>query len=192
MDRNHTGQRYPMLGFTILEVVVALAVSGVVLLGARLMFDTLASAARDTIQAGHDADQSANGERLLRSLAGRLEIGTGHSTHFGGDERSVHFTTWCDTPSGWLEHCNLVLSVEPVDSKPALVAHLTAVEAHGDLGSHTIVLATGFRSGALRYLNDPRTGGHWFIRWGEAVSAPLALGVILDGDTSIVRIGERE
>jgi prepilin-type N-terminal cleavage/methylation domain-containing protein len=178
--------------FTLLEIVVALALSGVVLLGGRLLFESLSAAAGDTIQAARQADQLANGDRLLRSLVGRLEVGTDHARHFGGDERSVHFTTWCDTPAGWLERCDAVIAIESYDASPALVVHLTPGEPHGELGPRTIVVATGFRNGALRYLNDPRAGGQWFVRWGEAISGPLALGIVLDGDTSIVRIGERE
>jgi len=172
--------------------VVALAVSGVVLVGGRLMFESMSGAAIHTIRSAQDADRVANADRLLRSLVGRLEVGTDHARHFGGDERSVHFTTWCDTPAGWLERCDAVIGFEPHDGTPALVAHLTPVEPHGDLGPRVFVVATGFRTGTLRYLNDPRAGGRWFVRWGEAISAPLALGIVLDSDTSIVRIGERE
>ena len=85
--------------FTLLEVVVALALSGLLLLGGRLFLESLGRAAASTTLAAYDADRAANADRFLRSLVGRLEVGTDHSHHFGGDERSVHFTSWCDTPA---------------------------------------------------------------------------------------------
>jgi prepilin-type N-terminal cleavage/methylation domain-containing protein len=177
--------------FTLLEIVVALAVSSIILVSARLLFESLSTTALQTIQTARDADRVANGDRLLRTLVGRLEVGSGHDRHFGGDGRSVHFTTWCDTPAGWLERCDAILAFEQPGGSPTLVMHLIPTDPHGDLGPRTIVLASGFRTGALRYLNDPRAGGVWFTQWGDAISAPLALGVVIDADTSIVRIGER-
>ena len=40
-------------------------------------------------------------------------------------------------------------------------------------------------------LNNPLGGGQWFRVWGYGTTAPLAVGVITDADTLIVRIGER-
>ena len=54
-----------------------------------------------------------------------------------------------------------------------------------------IVLRRGFSVGTLRYLNTPAGGGQWFRVWGHGITAPLAVGVITDDDTMIVRIGER-
>ena len=178
--------------FTLLEVVVALAVTGLILLGGRLLLEGVGRIALSTTRAAEASDRALNGDEVLRSLAGRLEIGTGGTHKFGGNERSVHFTTWCNTPQGWLERCDATIAVEEQDNTPALVAHLTPLGVNADIGIRHIVLARGFHQGGLRYLNDPRAGGRWFVQWGEAVTAPLALGVILDSDTSIVRIGGRE
>ena len=76
-----------------------------------------------------------------------------------------------------------------------LVAHLPEGQSR--------VLARGFRQGELRYLNSAASGGQWFRQWGRGITAPLAIGVILERDaagaitgdrsvdTLIVRIGER-
>lgn len=192
LARSPAGRPRHQHGFTLLEVIVALTVTSVILLGGRLLLERVSGLAIATSESAEAIDGAMNGDALLRSLAGRLEIGTGSSHHFGGDERSVHFTTWCDTPMGWLERCDAVLAFEMDGRAPALVAHLTPLGVNADIGPRRLVLARGFRRGALRYLNDPAAGGRWFIRWGEAVTAPLAIGVILDGDTSIVRIGGRE
>jgi hypothetical protein len=125
-----------------------------------------------------------NGERLLRSLVGRLEVGTDQSHEFAGDEHRVQFTTWCDMPAGWQERCDAVIGIEPdTGTGLQLVAHLSTGEV--------IALHRGFTTGTLRYLNDPVGRGVWFRIWGHGITAPLAIGVVTDGDTAIVRIGER-
>jgi prepilin-type N-terminal cleavage/methylation domain-containing protein len=177
-------RRRPSGGFTLIELVVAITLSGVVLLGARALWESLAiSVDRLRTQATADA-RDANGERLLRSLVGRLEIGTDQSHEFAGDEQHVRFTTWCDMPAGWQERCDAAIGIEPDSAAELrLVARLSTGEV--------ITLQRGFSAGVLRYLNDPAGGGVWFRIWGHGITAPLAIGVITDGDTTIVRIGER-
>lgn len=171
-------------GFTLIEVIVAVTLSAIVLLGARALWESLAGSV-DRLRTRATADaRVVNGERLLRSLVGRLEVGTDLSHEFAGDEREAHFTTWCDMPAGWQERCDAVIGIE-ADSGAGLrlVARLSTGER--------ITLQRGFATGALRYLNDPIGGGVWFRIWGHGITAPLAIGVITDGDTAIVRIGER-
>jgi prepilin-type N-terminal cleavage/methylation domain-containing protein len=171
-------------GFTLVELMVALTVSGIVLLGARALWESLAlSVDRMRNQVSSDT-REANGERLLRSLVGRIELGTGQASEFAGDGRQVTFTTWCDVPAGWQEQCAARIMIER-DSGPTLqlVARLSTGEV--------IALQRGFRTGLLRYLNDPTDGGAWSPIWSHGIAAPLAIGVITDGDTAIVRIGER-
>ena len=170
-------------GFTLIELMVAITLSGIVLLGARALWESLAGSV-DRLQTQATADaRDMNGERLLRSLVGRLEIATDRSGEFAGDERQVSFTTWCDVPGGWQERCDAKLTIETDVVGEELVARLST----GDV----ITLERGFSTGKLRYLNDPIGGGVWFRIWGHGITAPLAIGVITDGDTTIVRIGER-
>lgn len=171
-------------GLTLIELIVAITISGIVLLGARALWETLAASVDRLHTQATLAERQANGERLLRSLVGRLEVGTDRSTEFAGDERHVTFTTWCDMPAGWQERCTADLAIEPDSANTvALVARLSTGEV--------VVLERGFATGALRYLNDPIGGGVWFRIWGHGITAPLAIGVITDTDTAIVRIGER-
>jgi hypothetical protein len=43
----------------------------------------------------------------------------------------------------------------------------------------------------LLYLADASAGGFWLARWGAAVAAPVAVAVLTDSDTLLLRIGER-
>jgi prepilin-type N-terminal cleavage/methylation domain-containing protein len=170
-------------GFTLLELVVALFVSGIVLLGARLMMESLANSEGRVRDAARAADRVANGDRLLHTLFARLEVGTDQAHEFGGDDRHARFTTWCEVSAGWLERCEADVAIDTAAGAPALVARLSTGER--------VVLRQGFHAGALRYLNTPAGGGQWFRVWGHGITAPLAVGVITDADTLIVRIGER-
>lgn len=170
-------------GFTLVEVMVALVISAIVVLGARMLLEQLGDSALRTVAAAGRADRTANGERLLRDLAGRLEIGTEKSVQFSGEPRTARFGSWCDVPSGWQERCPVELSVVDRGAQSLLVANL----ASGD----SVTLLVRDHPIELRYLDDPRAGGRWFTSWGAGITAPLAFAVISAGDTTIVRIGER-
>jgi prepilin-type N-terminal cleavage/methylation domain-containing protein len=170
-------------GFTLLEVVVALAVGGVLLLGARRMLETVGDGAQGITEAAKAADREANGERLLRALLGRLEVGTDSTRTFSGEEQAARFTSWCDVPAGWQERCIVTLVVGAGPGGATLTASLSTGEV--------VVVRGGFHTGTLCYLSDAGAGGTWFRRWGTGITAPIAIGVVLDGDTLIVPIGER-
>jgi len=164
-------------------VVVALTVGGLLLLGARRLLEELGDDAHRISLAAAAIDGDANAERALRSLVGAIEVTPDSTRTFAGDERAAHFTTWCDVPAGWQERCAVTLAIVAASDAPTLTATLSTGE--------TLVLRHGFRAGALRYLNDASEGGTWFRTWGTSITAPLALGIVLDRDTLLVRIGPR-
>lgn len=188
------------LGFTLVEIMVAIAIGGLVLMGARSLLEALADEEGHVAREAAIHDAHANGERLLRDLVGRMEVGTKEGGSFEGDPGEASFTSWCDVPAGWQERCRVTIAIEggagsagSDGTGPALVARLS--------GGRRVVLRTGFRAGELRYLNSAASGGQWFRQWGEGITAPLAIGVLLQRkssaiegfvvDTLIVRIGER-
>jgi prepilin-type N-terminal cleavage/methylation domain-containing protein len=184
-------------GFTLVEVMVALALSGLVLLGARRLLEELADSAGRLTTSAAALDREANAERLLRTLVANMEVGSEQAGPFSGAERETRFTTWCDVPAGWRERCEVRLAV--TDATAGRRAALTATLPSGEV----VTLADGFHAGSFRYLNDLRGdgGGEWFISWGAGITAPLALGILLERragphgvarvDTLILRIGER-
>jgi hypothetical protein len=164
-------------------VTVAIAVSAVVLLIARVLLAQLGDDSGRITAFVRETDRTANADRLLRSVVANLELGTDSMRHFSGQEHQARFTSWCPVPDGWTERCTVSLAIDTVNGERALIA-TTSVQPR-------IVLRRGFHEGALRYLNDANAGGSWFKVWGSGVTAPLAIGVILDADTLILRIGER-
>ena len=170
-------------GFTLIEVVVALVVSAIVMLGARAMLGEVGDDAhRISVEAAR-LDSEANGERTLRALVRQLDLGSDEASQFAGDPRRVSFESWCDVPSGWRERCAVTLTLEPSAEKSSLVVRTSK--------SSALMVRDRIRTGEFRYLTTVTGGGEWIRVWGAGITAPLAIGIILDGDTLIVPIGER-
>jgi len=174
-------------GFTLIELIVALALGGMILVGAHQVLGSLEDETHALAIRSARAETNANGLRLLRALAGQVEVGTPQAVAFAGTPIEARFTSWCEVPAGWLERCTVVLAVDTVRGVSTLTAHVDNAPPIG--------LVPNVPAGALRYLNSAANGGQWFRVWSTGVSAPIALGVIRnhDGhaDTLIVRIGER-
>jgi prepilin-type N-terminal cleavage/methylation domain-containing protein len=173
----------PRGGFTLIEVVVALTLSAMLMLGARALFEQLGAHAEALVGAAGDADREANGDALVRALVGAAETSPEPERRFEGTADGARFHTWCESPAGWLERCAATLGFVRADT-----ARVLAVEAGA---TDPVVLRRGFGDGRLIYLRGASDGGSWVRSWSSAVSTPLAVGVVVDGDTAILRIGER-
>jgi prepilin-type N-terminal cleavage/methylation domain-containing protein len=169
-------------GFTLLEVIVALSLSALVLLGARLMLGRMADGADALAISSADTDRVANDAALLRGLMGRVELRPDSSGGVQGDGRGVRVSSWCDVPAGWQERCTAMLGLLTVDHQQRLVLELPGQEFH--------VIRRGIDRGHFIYLASPASGGEWTDRWTSGVAVPLAIGVVLDGDTLFLRVGE--
>lgn len=170
-------------GFTLIEVLVALTLGALVVLGARAMLVQVGDTARQIIEAGRQNDEAANADRLLRALLLNVAQNDGAADRFDGDGSSARFVSWCQTPGGWLERCSVTLRLESPGGSGRLTAQVP--------GRAAVVLRSGFSDGALRYLHSARDGGTWLASWNSALLTPAAVALVLDGDTVILRIGER-
>jgi prepilin-type N-terminal cleavage/methylation domain-containing protein len=170
-------------GFTLVEVMVALLVAAVVLMGARALLRQLADDGGRIARAAAEGDRAAAADALLRAVAGRLDVSPVADRRFTGEPQGAHFHSWCEVPDGWLERCAASVGVIDLAGEAVLALTLSTGE--------TVPLRRGFSSAALLYLSDAGGGGQWVRSWGTAITAPVAIGVVVDGDTSIVRIGER-
>jgi prepilin-type N-terminal cleavage/methylation domain-containing protein len=173
--------------FTLIEVLVALVVGAIVILGAHRVLEVLTDQAHELTRHAAYVDRSANGERMLRDLVGQLEIGSPGTVPFSGAADTVRFSSWCEAPAGWLEQCRVTLSFAATTDGEVLRAQLGS--------GQSLDLISGFSAGAFRYLESAAAGGQWFQRWGTGITAPLGLGVLLARgdavDTMLVRIGPR-
>ena len=62
-------------GFTLIEVLVALLLSGIVAIGVHDIFGTLANGASRVTLSGEAIDAEANADRFLRALVANTEAG---------------------------------------------------------------------------------------------------------------------
>ena len=170
-------------GFTLLEILVALMIGGMVLVGAHRILDALSDSARAAQSRALAMDRRANGEDLLWRLAARLDVATPGAKPFFGTARIAEFSSWCDVPRGWLQLCTVVLAIDTAAAKPALIARFD--------DSTRVILVRGFERAEFRYLESAENGGTWERVWGRGLTAPLAIAVVVDRDTLIVPVGER-
>jgi prepilin-type N-terminal cleavage/methylation domain-containing protein len=168
-------------GFSLIELMVAFAIAGILLLSARAIIEEVADSADRLTSSADEADYYANAERVLRDLAGRIQSATIRSHAVAGDAATVWLATACDMPGGWLEECEVGLGIVTIDDEIAL-----ALTLPGD----TIMIRRGFTTGRLLYLADANAG-KWIAVWNSEITTPLAIGVVVDTDTLILRIGER-
>ena len=167
-------------GVALLEVLIALLIGAVVLLGARALVEGIADNAQHISRHARNSDRTANAIRIARATVGRLRL-VDPDPAFSGDRRTSSFASWCYIPRGWLEPC----------------AARLAVEDSGASERVTLSLSTGERvsvwrgTAELRYLASAEAGGQWYPLWGSALVPPLAIGIVTDRDTILLPIGER-
>jgi hypothetical protein len=163
--------------------MVALAVGGIVLLGARTLLWQVADGAERIAESAYALDREANADWVLRSAVASLDVPGDDGPALRGTQRGARFRTWCTSAEGWLEPCEATLGLVRPAGTNVLVLEMG--------GQPPIPLRSGFRSGRLLYLVRSGEGGVWVQEWSSEASIPLAVGVVLDADTLILRIGER-
>ncbi|HET7188379.1 MAG TPA: prepilin-type N-terminal cleavage/methylation domain-containing protein [Gemmatimonadaceae bacterium] len=177
-------------GFTLLEVMVALVVGAVVILGARALLDGLSLHSERVRSLARSADAEANAEHVLRSVVLRGGLASDSAARFDGTPEQARFASWCDMAGGWQEQCEVKLVSEPHDDGISVVADL------GEAGR--LEVARHLDATTFRYLASASDGGHWVERWERAITPPLAIGLITKAtpearpDTMILRLGERD
>jgi len=169
-------------GFTLVELLVALSIGAVVLVGARTLLEGLGDHAAATVRAARGADARANTERTVRQVVSNVSLAPDLQPTFVGTPSEAGFGSWCPAARGGLESCRVRLFVRSGGAEPVVVLSLST-------GEQLVV-----RHGApalLRYLADAAGGGRWYSQWNDILSPPLAIGVIAGPDTLLLRIGER-
>lgn len=151
-------------GFTLVEVMVALAVGALVALLAHRTLWAAADLGARLAAAREVHDRAMNARRFLALAFGSLDVGTGPSGGFDGDVDGVRFATWLPSVRGAPERC--VVSVRLADS--ALVALA---------GTDTLHLVPGAGAVAFDYLLDFGADATWVQGWSSPASAPLAVRI---------------
>ncbi len=170
-------------GYTLLELVVALVLTGGTLLAASAMLSATARLTEAVQQEVARSDARRGSERLMRRLVGQATWPTEREPAPGGDGASLQLVSWCDTPEGWHRRC--LVRFERSDSGEPTGLQLIVDDRKPQLlfPADTIL--------AFIYLRSAAHGGSWDARWSDPATIPVAIGVVFASDTLVLRTGER-
>lgn len=181
-ERHPTARARPAAGFTLMELVVALAVSGLLLLGLQALVALVGDTSRRAVAEARWADAESNQERTTRELFLQTGPEVSPGSRFAGTPDSVAFTSSCPVAGGWFERCAVMVTIQSEDT-------LTVVRVASSAGSFVLLRAPGlFEFG---YLRDPSGEGLWLRRWAVAIAPPLAVRLLGPDRELIFRVGER-
>jgi prepilin-type N-terminal cleavage/methylation domain-containing protein len=150
------------VGFTLIEVMVAMAIAGVVIVAAHRIFAGVADGARAIAVARESLDRSVNARRWLKATFLSLE------PPFEGHANRASFTSWQVVPGGWFEQAPTQLGEE-------------GSYFVGATGAERLQLADGVSDVAFDYLLEPGADAKWVREWISPVSAPLAVRLRVAG-----------
>lgn len=170
-------------GTTLLELMVALTIAGLALLASRYLIEEIDDSGTTLSHFARNADQAANGDRLLRALVARAEVSPDSLRRFRGDSARASFDSWCERPSGWLERCRVTIAIGAGQDSSTI----TALFGTGEL----LRLRTIGGAAMFRYVSQDSAGRRWLRAWGQSITAPFALTIESDRDTVLLVVGER-
>ena len=178
-----SADRPPRRGFTLIEVSLALAISGLAILGSMLLLDQLDDSNRRIGILASRAASDGNGGRLLERLLLDATAITDSSPALRGDERSVDLSTTCDAPAGWKEPCRISLTIDQRDDSSIVFVALP--------GESPMRLRAFFRAAEFRYRGIAPSDSAWLRRWTSLSLYPAAIAITNDRDTTVLLVGTR-
>lgn len=152
-------------GFTLVEVMVALALAGTVALLAHRLFGVVLEGSRQLGIEARTLDREQNAGRLLSSMLLSIAVGTAGDAQFEGRSDRVRFSAWMETEDGWFERREIAVALAG--------ARLQATISPGE----SVVLGDSVQALALDYLLELGAESRWVAEWISPVTAPLAVRV---------------
>lgn len=169
--------RHNAAGFTLIEVMVALLLGAMVVLGAHAVFAGVTGALAHVDATRAALERRANARTWLREAIANLQVGTDSAGDFRGHPASLTAPTWVRVPTGGFHRERVTLELEGGRFIAAL----------GD--GTTLTLADSIRAVAFDYLLEPGATATWAREWLSPVSAPLAVRIRITYRTSTATVG---
>lgn len=171
-------------GFTLVEVLVAVVLSGLVVLMAHRTWTVARDTTRAITMEQVRLQNRASLRRWLEEIVGSLDAGTPSAAGFRGTPTSLTGTAWITMPEGWREQVHVNLRTD--------LASLTCATDHGVLRLGQVAWWR------LEYLLGTGPESRWYPEWESQVTLPNAVRIHLgpeDGaqavDTVLVVLGRR-
>lgn len=168
---------------TLIEVMVALALSGLVLLGGRALLDQIERTTAVLGRTTRASDELSNATRTLYALVRRADVRPDSASRFIGDSLSASFRSLCEEPGGWLEPCAVTVLLDIGKDSSALVGQLSR--------GRVLILARWPGVGSFRFLDVTQSPDRWVSQWGRSIVPPAAMAVVVQGDTLILPVAGR-
>lgn len=168
-------------GFTLIEVMVALALAGLAVLAAHRLFAGVVDGVQRLAEARRTLDREANARALLSHLITGADVDQGHP--FQGQPQQVAFTAWCTDRVG-----------RAVRKRLRVRAEGGALVLYG-LYAEPVHLADSVTAVGFDYLLQLGAGERFVREWYSGASAPAALRLRLTRgattDTLLLLVGSR-
>jgi hypothetical protein len=168
-------------GMTLLEIVAALGIAGMVMLGGILLLDQVTDSGRRIATDGGVQAYQGNSERTLRRLLREAEPSFDSTRRFRGDARNLEYFTQCQTSSGWTESCHVIVGIDSIGDSSAVRVQLDS----GDF--FTLERRAGILG--FRYFDATSRDSSWVSSWTTSATLPSAVGLVLRADTLVLPVG---
>ncbi len=169
-------------GFTLVELMVALAVGGLVVLLAHRLAASVLDGIERVAAAIEAQERRANARRVLTAVVGSVDVQYGRDA-FRGEPDRVAFAAWAEDGRGWTARRSMLLE--------ARGGALVLEREH----QAPLRLWDGVFRLEIDYLLDYGARERWVRRWISESSAPTALRLRVAGpertDTLLLLIGAR-
>lgn len=173
-------------GFTLLEIVIALALTGAVAMTAHRLVDVSLRSTEELHSRQRESGFGANARTWLSQSLLSLEAGEG-AGGFAGYAQRVEYGSWAQTSNGWLAPVRVSLGMRD-----------GSVIAEGVM-KKPLVLRDSVTALEFDYLIEPGMETRWVRQWISPVSAPLAIRMrttierngIVSIDTLLLLVKER-
>ncbi|HEX7980444.1 MAG TPA: hypothetical protein VF461_17710 [Gemmatimonadaceae bacterium] len=168
---------------TVIELMVGLAIAGMLLLIGRALFGQIDDAGTALGRSARATDERSNATRTLFALTRQADVRPDSLSRFVGDSTSASFRSLCEQPGGWLEPCGVTVAIDMTPDSTSLVGTLSTGE----------VLRFARRPGAgtLRYLDVSGPRELWVRQWGSSIVPPAAMALVTPGDTMFLPVAGR-
>ncbi len=170
-------------GTTLIEVVIALALTGIVLtMSSGLAAAVLQTSERLDFAAAQHESASLDELSLSRMIRNGVSP-TGDQSRFEGEGTVTRFDSACPSAIGGTLPCRVTLTLVPEDAGGRVVA------SWGESSRiKTIVVQPRARFVFLAYEEGVAT---WHASWGASLRAPRAIAVLSGVDTTLFAFGAR-
>jgi len=168
---------------TLIEVMAALAIGGLLLMSGRALLGQLQDAGVTLGRSARANDELSNATRTLYALVRRADVRPDSLSRFIGDSLSASFRSLCEQPGGWLEPCGVAVLIDIGPDSSSLVGQLSS--------GGMLILKRWPGVGRFRYLDVTGAQDQWVSQWGRSIVPPAAMALVVPPDTIVLPVAGR-